>query len=123
MATVVDESEFFTDIMDDGYHVFSITHAKTPGFYPNEFPDYLSVKLNLLIVGDQINIRAFSRVGSGENVQVDGGYIDLEVELIESDHVFGVILTELPKQFPLEKGSSLEIRENEILYKMESTVY
>ena len=55
--------------------------------------------------------------------KVDGGYIDLEVESIESDHVIGIILTELPKQFPLEKGSSLEIREDEILYKMETTVH
>ncbi len=123
MATVVNESEFFTDIMENGYHVFSLSHEKTPGFYPSEFPDYPGVKLNALIVGDQITVRVFFRVGSGENIQVDGGYIDLEVESIKSDHVVCVIITELPKQFPLKKGSSLKIREDEILYKMEITVH
>jgi hypothetical protein len=49
--------------------------------------------------------------------------IDLEVELIETDHIFGVIVTVLPSHFPLETGSSLEITEDEILYKVEETIH
>ncbi len=123
MARSVHDPEFFDDIIEDGYHIFSLNHAKTPGFYPNQFPEYPGVKLGSLVVGDRITIRAFFRIGSGEPLRVDGGYIDLEVELIESDHFFGVIVTELPSHFPLEAGSSLEIREDEILYKVESTTH
>lgn len=119
MASNFEASPFFDEIMEEGYHIFSLTNAKIPGYYPNQFPDYPGVNLSSLTVGDRITIRAFLRVESGEHVQVDGGYIDLEVELIESDHIFGVILTELPKHFALETGSSLEIREDEILYKLQ----
>lgn len=123
MARNVHDPEFFDDIIEDGYHIFSLNLAKAPGFYPNQFPEYPGVKLGALVIGDRITIRAFFRVGSGEPLRVDGGYIDLEVELIESDHVFGVIVTELPSHFPLETGGSLEIREDEILYKVESTTH
>jgi len=122
MASSENESEFFDDIIEDGYHIFSLNHAKTPGFYPNRFPEYPGVKLSSLVVGDRITIRAFFRMGSEGALQIDGGYIDLEVELIESDHIFGVIITELPNHFPLKTGGSLEIWEDEILYKVESTV-
>ena len=112
--------DFYTDIMEDGYHIFSRSKAKTPGFYPNQFPDYPGVKLNQLKVGDDITIRAFFPIGKGEPIQVDGGYIDLEVELVESDHVFAVIQTQLPEEFALSTGDTIEIREDEILYKNES---
>ncbi len=123
MASTDNDSPFFADVMEEGYHIFSLNHAKTPGFYPNQFPEYPGVKLSSLIIGDRITIRAFFRVDSGEDLQIDGGYIDLEVEHIEPDHVFGVILTELPSHFALETGSSLEIREDEILYKVEQQVH
>jgi hypothetical protein len=123
MATSVNESEFFDDVVENGYHIFSLNLAKKPGFYPNKFPDYPGIKLSSLVVGDHVTIRAFFRIGSGEPIQVDGGYIDLEVELVEEDHIFGVIITKLPAHFPLQTGSSLEIMEDEILYKVEPTVH
>ena len=49
-----------------------------------------------------ISIRVFFRIGAGGNVRADGGYLDLEVELIEGETVFGVIQTQLPKEFPLQ---------------------
>lgn len=121
MASSFDESPFFHEIVEEGYHVFSLTNAKTPGYYPNQFPDYPGVKLSSLLVGDQITVRVFFLVGSGENVRADGGYIDLEVEVVETDHIIGRILTKLPKHFALETGTSLEIREDEILHKIKST--
>ncbi|MDH5299614.1 MAG: hypothetical protein OEV91_11400 [Desulfobulbaceae bacterium] len=115
--------DFYSDIEENGYHIFSRTCARIKGFYPNQFPDYPGVRLKDLKVDDHITIRAFFPVGSGATLRVDGGYIDLEVEHIDSDHLFGVILTELPEGFALETGSSLEIREDEILYKTESQVH
>ncbi|MEN8134458.1 MAG: hypothetical protein ABFS18_02825 [Thermodesulfobacteriota bacterium] len=111
--------DFHSEIEEDGYHIFSIEKAKITGFYPNRFPDYPGVKLTELSIGDRITIRAFFPVGPGEPIQIDGGYIDLEIEHVDSDHVFGEIQTELPKEFALSNGDSLEIREDEILYKVE----
>lgn len=113
----------FKDVIENGYHVFSLNLVKTPGFYPNKFSDYPGVKLSSLVVGDRITIRAFFRSGSGEPLRIDSGLIDLEVELIETDHIFGVIVTKLPADFPLETGSSLEIMEDEILNKVSVTVH
>jgi len=109
--------EFFQDILEDGYHVFSLNKAKIPGFYLSNFPEYPGVSLNDLKIGDIITIRVFFRVGKGEDVRADGGYIDLEVEFIEEDKVLANITTLLPKKFPLETGGSIEVFENEILYK------
>ena len=108
---------FFNDIINEGYHIFSLKNARKPGYYPNEFPDYPGVSIKDLKVDDLITVRAFFRVGSGEDIRADGGYLDLEVELIEDGSVIAVILTNLPKEFPLETGGSLEIFEEEILYK------
>lgn len=114
--------DFYSDIEKDGYHIFSIEKAKISGFYPNQFPNYPGVKLQDLRIGDRITVRVFFPIGSGEPIQVDGGYIDLEIEHIESDHVFGVIQTELPEEFALSTGDTLEIREDEILHKVEQQV-
>jgi hypothetical protein len=43
------------------------------------------------------------------------------VEHIEGETVFGVIQTQLPKEFPLQAGDSLEIYPDEILYKAQMT--
>ncbi len=111
------KSPFFKDITEEGYHVFSLKNAKKPNFYPNEFPPYPGVKLKDLKPDDLITIRVFFRVGSGENIRADGGYLDLEVEMVEDKSVLAVILTELPEDFPLETGETIEVFEEEILYK------
>ena len=110
-------SEFFKDIIEDGYHVFSLKKANIPGYYPSKFPDYPGVSISELKIGDSITIRVFFRVGKGEDVRADGGYIDLEVEFIEDDKVLAGIVTSLPKKFSLETGGSIEVLEDEILYK------
>jgi len=112
------EPLFFKDIKEEGYHIFSLKNAKKPDYYPNEFPDYPGVKLSDLKPDDLITIRVFFRVGSGgKDIRVDGGYLDLEVELVEDESVLAVILTELPNDFPLETGETIEVFEEEILYK------
>ena len=103
------------------YHIFSLKNARIPGYYPNKFPDYPGVSLKNLKIGDGITIRVFFRIGAGDNVRADGGYLDLEVEHIENDHIFAVILTELPEEFSLGTGDSIELYEEEILHKSEVT--
>lgn len=108
---------------ENGYHIFSLKRAKTAGFYPNRFPDYPGARLQKMRVGDCITIRAFFPIGTGEPIQVDGGYIDLEIEHVESDHILAVIQTQLPGEFALSTGETIEIREDEILYINEPQVH
>ena len=84
-------------------------------------PDSQGVKLKDLKEDDRITIRVFFKIGSGKNMRVDGGYIDLEVEHIEDDSVSAVILTQLPKEFVLGTGDSIEVFQEEILYRTEVT--
>ena len=112
---------FFKDVLDEGYHIYSLEDAKLKDYYPNKFPDYPGVLLKDLNVGDVITIRVFVKIGTGKNVRIDGGYVDLEVEHIDEQSVFGVIMTALPDKFPLKKGESLEIFQEEILYKSNET--
>ena len=80
-----DSFPFFKEILENGYHVFSMENAKVPDYYPNKFPDYPGVDLQHLHVGDVVTIRVFFRIGAGKNVRADGGYLDLEVEHIDGE--------------------------------------
>jgi hypothetical protein len=122
------DSPFFEDIVEEGYHVFSLKNAKVPDYYPSEFPDYPGVSRSELRIGDTITIRVFFRIGDGEDIRADGGYIDLEVEHIDlevehidDDKILAVILTELPGEFPLGSGESIDVFEEEILYRNKVT--
>jgi hypothetical protein len=114
------EPAFINDIKEDGYHVYSLKNAKIPGYYPPELPKYPGVRINDLKVDDVITIRVFFKTGSGKNMRIDGGYVDLEVEHIEDQGVMAVILTVLPESFPLGAGHSIEVYEDEILYRTKS---
>lgn len=110
------DTPFLKDIEEDGYHIFSRKYAKIPGYYLSEFPEYPGAKISDLSVGDQITVRAFFKIGTGKSERIDGGYIDLEIEHIEEDHVMALIVTQLPSNFPLQTGSTIELFEDEILY-------
>lgn len=115
------ESEFFKDIEENGYHIFSQKNAQKPDYYPNEFLDYPGVSLKQLKLGDEITVRVFFKIGDGENVRADGGYLDLKIEGIADDHVMAEILTKLPPEFALGACDSIELFEDEILRRNQST--
>lgn len=115
------EPPFFSDIKEDGYHIYSLKNAKKQNFYPPELPDYPGVFLSDLKEDDIITIRVFFRIGSIKDMRVDGGHIDLKVELVEKDSISAVITTQLPEEFALSTGESIELYEDEILSKAEST--
>ena len=115
------EPAFLNDIKEDGYHIYSLKNAKIPGFYPPELPIYPGVSIKDLKIDDVITIRAFFGIGSGKNMRIDGGYVNLEIESIDEKSVMAEILTELPKLFPLNTGHSIEVYEEEILYRAHST--
>jgi hypothetical protein len=114
------EPAFIDDIKEDGYHVYSLKNAKIPNFYPPELPNYHGVSFNSLEIGDVITIRIFFGIGRGKNMRIDGGVIDLQIEDVQSESVMANILTALPEKFPLKAGGSIEIFEDEILYKADS---
>lgn len=111
---------FFSDIREDGYHVYNIENAKKPDFYPSELPEYSGVDLKDLREDDTITIRVFFGLGSGKNMRVDGGYVDLKVEFVDENKVLAAITTQLPEEFNLSQGESIEIFQKEILYKADS---
>jgi len=114
------EPPFYSDIKKDGYHVYSRNNTKKPNFYPPELPDYSGVALKDLKEDDIITIRVFFGIGKGKDMRVDGGYIDLRVEFVDEDNVMGDIITELPTEFALSTGESIEVFPEEILYKAET---
>lgn len=114
------EPPFFKDIRKDGYHIYSLENANTPNYYPPELPDYPGVTLKDLKEDDIITIRVFFGIGKGEKMRVDGGHIDLRVEFVDKNSVMAVITTQLPEHFAMKSGESIEIFEEEILYKADS---
>lgn len=114
------EPPFFKDIRKDGYHIYSLTNAKRPNFYPSELPEYPGVALKDLKEDDIITIRTFFGIGRGKNMRVDGGHIDLRVEFVDKDSVTAAVITELPQEFALSNGDSIEVFLEEILYKAKS---
>ena len=117
--TTDNEPAFFSDIKEDGYHIYSLDNAKKPHFYPPELPDYPGVALKDLKEDDVITIRVFFGIGKAKNMRVESGYIDLQVEFVDQNSVVGAILTALPDQFALKTGESIEVFEKEILYMVE----
>lgn len=109
-------SNIFTDIEDKGYLIFSIKKANLPNYYPGVFSNYQDVNIHELNIYDLITIKVFVAVGDGNDLpQIIDRYIDLTIESIEGDKVTADILTDLPEDFPLSTGDSIELLEEEIL--------
>ena len=113
------EPPFFSEIKEDGYHIYNLKNAKEPNYYPSELPQYPGVALKDLKEDEVITIRVFFGIGKGKKMRVDGGYVDLRVEFVDEDRVVGAIITELPEELALSTGESIEVFEEEILYKVE----
>ena len=52
-------------------------------------------------------------------MRVDGGHIEFRMKFIDEDSVMGAIITKLPTELALSTGESIEVFEEEILYKAE----
>jgi len=91
--------------------------SKMSGKMVTTFPDYPGVALKALKEDDIITIRVFFGIGKGDKMRVDGGHIDLRVEFVDENSVMAVIITQLPEHFPWKTGESIEVFEEEILYK------
>lgn len=113
------EPLFFAEIRKEGYHIYNLDNAETPNYYPDEPQDYPGVSMRDLQIGDIITIRVYFGVGTGEEMQVDSGYVDLRVEEIDIDKILAAIVSELPEEYALSQGDSIEVFVEEILCKNE----
>jgi hypothetical protein len=111
---------FLSDIEKDGYHIYSLLNAKTPGYYPSELPHYPGVNRDELRVDDVVTIRVFFGVGTGKHMHIDGGLLCLKIEYVDKYEILGAVLTQLPKEFSIQTGATIEIYQEEILYKTET---
>jgi hypothetical protein len=113
-----DHKDFFNDLTEDRFHIFSRQHAKSTGFYPNSFPSYPELDITDIKDSDTITIRAFFSTSKTAMPKIDSGHIDLEVEYVDHDAktVFGNIVTELPATFALSKGTTIEVNLDEVLF-------
>ncbi len=107
--------DFKLEMKEKGFAIFSIRKNKKTGYYPNKFPDFEEIDINKLSDGDRITFRAFFQIGENKSCRIDSGLIDAEIELIEEDTIWADIQTELPVQFPLQKGTTLELTIDEII--------
>ncbi len=107
--------EFNADLEENGYHIFSKIKSKKKGFYPDKFPKYDDIDISNLNEGDVVIIRIFFLISTSPVLRADGGYVDVEVESIENDIIWGNILTKLPDSFPLAKDTTIELNIDEIL--------
>lgn len=109
------EPLYYTEIRQEGYHIYNLDNAEIPNYYPDLPQDYPGVYLKELTVGDIITIRVYFGIGSGEEMEVDSGYVDLQVNEIEIDKVVATIVSELPEEYTLSLGDTIDLYEEEIL--------
>ncbi len=116
-----DYSSFDLDLETDGFHIYNKDKAKTNGFYPSKIPDdFHNLSISDINIDDIVTIRAYFVISKKPIYKIDSGKIDLQVECIDNDIIFGNILTELPSNFPLAKDTTIELDINEILYKQKN---
>ncbi len=118
LPSIPDQSPFFKDMVEDEFHIFSLKNTKKPDFYPKELPEYPGVKIKDLKKDDRVAIRIFFLSGTDDNLQTESELVEMEVVVVEDDDVVVEVMTELPDEAPLEKYDSLELYEEDILYKI-----
>lgn len=112
-------AEFYKEIENDGYAIFSKIKARQKGYYPTELPKFDDIDISDIKPDDVLKIRTFIKIGQDSNYRVDSGLIDVEIEFVDGKEIWGCILTKLPPTFPIQKGNSIELDINELLYFVE----
>jgi hypothetical protein len=110
-------AEFFEELREEGYHIFSRSKAAIPGFYPNAIPSTPSIPMEKIRPEQTITARAFFAVGDRKQPTVESGLLSLEVEFIdpETNAIFANILTQLPNRFCIAAGTTIELYIDEVL--------
>ena len=94
-----------------------LKNADLQNYYPGAFNNYPGINIHELKIYDLITIEVFVADGDGNDLpRIVDGHIDSTIESIEGGKVIADILTDLPKDFPLSTGDSMELLEEEILF-------
>lgn len=109
--------QFFSDLANEGFHIFSRSNAKITGHYPNAFPSFPELDIANIAEGDTVTVRAFFSTSKVAPSKIDSGHMDLEVEHVDRDTqtIFGNIVTKLPPGFALAAGTTIELSLDEVL--------
>ncbi len=110
--------DFTKKIEDDGYAIFSKNKNKKSNYYPNKFPKMEEIELIQIHESDVIEIRAFFKIEIENNYKIESGLITAKIETIVNDEIYANILTELPSNFSLQRGITIELRIDEIIRKI-----
>ena len=70
-----DHQEFFHDVAEDGFHIFSRQQAKVRDYHPNAFPAYPEFDISDIKERDRITIRAFISTSKTAKPTVESGHI------------------------------------------------
>ena len=109
--------QFYSELDRVRYHILSRELVRKGNYYPNTFPETADVDIESIVVGDKITVRAFFSFESDGVYRIDSGMLTLSVEdvNVEEQTLFANILTELPPHFALSRGTSIEIKIDEVL--------
>lgn len=106
--------EFTDEIDTEGFAIFSRKKAKGD-YYLTDFPEYKKIRLKDIREGDVYTIRAFFPKPGTEGLQIESGVMIVKVEFVDKEIVWACILTQLPEEFPLQKGTTIELSADELL--------
>ena len=111
-------SNIYNDIAEKGFVVFSNQKSKQLDYYPGVCNSYPGVSIKELKIYDLITIKVFITDERGDLPQLIDDYIDLTIKSISDGKVTAEALTVLPEDFHFKTDSSVEILEEEILYRV-----
>jgi hypothetical protein len=112
------------DLIQNRYHLFNVEKSAVTGYYPKQLLAIIREMARFdrsfpIENGAIYTARAFFAISApidGE-IEYQSGYLDLKLLLQENENYIGEVLTALPPQFVLKKGSKIKLQKSNILYK------
>lgn len=115
---------FMADLIQNRYHLYNLDKAQIKGYYPKKLLEIIREIAGFnrkfkIEIGEIYSTRAFFALSApidGE-VEYQSGYLDLKLTLQEKENYIGEVVTTLPPQFKLKKGSKIKVQKSNIIYK------
>jgi len=112
------------NLIQNRYHLFDVEKASIKGYYPNQLLAIVRETAGFnrsftIEIGEMYTARAFFAISApidGE-VEYQSGYLDLKLLQQEKEYYIGEVITTLPLQFELRKGSRIKLQKANIIYK------
>lgn len=104
------------EFLKNGFHILKKSFVKR-NMYPSRFPDF--GEINEIENGERYAVRLFVKHAPNNIERIDSGLIDVKILTKSGKKYSCEVLTQLPDNFPLRKGDTLMLTNDEILYKHE----